>query len=63
MQRLSRSIIGAPDTVRAGLKALIDETRADELIVVSDIYDHQDRLRSFELIAQAMADVRATETV
>jgi len=63
MQRLSRSIIGAPETVRAGLKALIEETRADELIVVSDIYDHQERLRSFELIAQAMADVQATETV
>jgi len=63
MQRLSRSIIGAPETVRAGLRALIEETRADELIVVSDIYDHQERLRSFELIAQAMADVQATETV
>ena len=63
MQRLSRSIIGAPETVRAGLKALIEETRADELIVVSDIYDHKERLRSFELIAQAMADVQATETV
>ena len=63
MQRLSRSIIGSPETVRAGLAALIEETRADELIVVSDIYDHQDRLRSFELIAQAMADVEATETV
>ena len=63
MQRLSRSIIGSPETVRAGLKALIAETQADELIVVSDIYDHQDRLRSFELISQAMADVQATETV
>ena len=61
MQRLSRSIIGAPDTVRAGLKALLEETRADELIVVSDIYDHQDRLHSFELISKAMAEVQARE--
>ena len=63
MQRLSRSIIGGPETVRAGLEALIDETRADELIVVSDIYDHADRLRSFELVAQAMARVEAKEPV
>ena len=62
-QRLSRSIIGGPETVGAGLEALIAETRADELIVVSDIYDHTDRLRSFELIAQAMAKVRAKEPV
>jgi luciferase family oxidoreductase group 1 len=63
LQRLSRSIIGGPETVRAGLEAMIAETRADELIVVSDIYDHADRLRSFELIAQAMADVEAREAV
>jgi hypothetical protein len=29
------------------------ETGADELIVVSDVYDHPTRLRSFELIAKA----------
>jgi len=52
MQMLARSIIGSPSTVRAGLVALIAETGADELIIVSDVYDHQARLRSFELIAE-----------
>ena len=56
-QRLSRSIIGGPQGLREGLRALIAETGADELMVVSDIYDHTDRLRSFELIAEAMARV------
>ena len=50
---LARSIIGAPETVRAGIKALVDETKADELIVVSDVYDHPTRLKSFEMIAEA----------
>jgi len=50
---LARSIIGSPETVRAGIEALVAETGADELIVVSDIYDHHKRLRSFELIAEA----------
>jgi luciferase family oxidoreductase group 1 len=50
---LARSIIGAPDTVRAGIDALVAETGADELMIVSDIYDHQARLRSFRLIAEA----------
>ena len=49
--------------MRAGIEALVAETGADELIVVSDVYDHAARLRSFELIAAAcgatqMADAR-----
>ncbi|HAO41718.1 MAG TPA: alkane 1-monooxygenase, partial [Afipia sp.] len=50
---LARSIIGSPQTVRAGIDALVKETGADELIVVSDVYDHPTRLRSFEMIADA----------
>jgi luciferase family oxidoreductase group 1 len=50
---LARSIIGSPDTVRKGIAALVEETGADELIVVSDVYAHAERLLSFELIAQA----------
>lgn len=53
MQMLARSIIGAPDAVRAGIEAFVRETNADELMVVSDIYDHNARLHSFELIAAA----------
>ncbi|WP_454887433.1 LLM class flavin-dependent oxidoreductase [Sphingomonas oryzagri] len=53
MRMLARSIVGSPDTVRTGIEALVKETRADELIVVSDVYHHAARLRSFELIAQA----------
>ncbi len=52
MRTLARSIVGSRDTVRAGIEALVAETAADELIVVSDVYDHAARLRSYELIAQ-----------
>jgi luciferase family oxidoreductase group 1 len=48
---LSRSVYGAPATVRAWLDALVAETGADELIVVSDVFDPAARLRSFELLA------------
>src|SRR5690606_17064894 len=53
MNMLSRSVVGSPETVRAGLEAFIAETGVDELMIVSDVYDHQDRLRSIELIAEA----------
>jgi alkanesulfonate monooxygenase SsuD/methylene tetrahydromethanopterin reductase-like flavin-dependent oxidoreductase (luciferase family) len=52
---LALSIIGSPETVRGGLERLLERTRADELIVVSDLYDFDARLRSFELIAEVAA--------
>jgi luciferase family oxidoreductase group 1 len=51
---LARSVHGSVATVRAWIAALREETQADELIVVSDVYDHQARLRSCELIAEAV---------
>jgi len=48
---LARAIVGSPATVKAGMQALVEETGADELIIVSDVYEHGKRLRSFELIA------------
>jgi luciferase family oxidoreductase group 1 len=62
-QMLARSIIGSPETVRAGLEALIAETRADELMIVSDVYDHGARLRSFELIAEASRSLSGRRSV
>lgn len=53
MQMLARSVVGSPETVRAGLDALVAETGADELIIVSDVYDHAARLESLRLIAAA----------
>jgi luciferase family oxidoreductase group 1 len=63
MHMLARSIVGSPDTVRAGLAALVAETGADELMVVSDIYDHGARLHSFELIAAAHAASASTSAM
>lgn len=50
-QMLACSIIGSPQTVRAGIDSLVAQTGADELIVVADIYDHQARLHSLALTA------------
>lgn len=57
MRMLARSVVGDPAQVREGLAALAAETGADELIVVSDVYYHDLRLRSFELIAEAAASL------
>jgi luciferase family oxidoreductase group 1 len=57
MRMLARSIVGSPETVCDGIAKLVAETDADELIVVSDVYDHALRLRSFKLIADAAGGV------
>ena len=50
---LARSIVGSPETVRRGLADLAGETGADEIMLVSDVYDHATRLKSIALIAEA----------
>jgi luciferase family oxidoreductase group 1 len=52
---LSCSAIGSPGTVRTALRAFVERTGADELIVVSQIHDHGARLRSYELLMDAAA--------
>ena len=51
---LAMSVVGSPDTVRAGFARIQDATEADELILVSDVYDPALRLRSLEIAAQAV---------
>jgi luciferase family oxidoreductase group 1 len=50
-QVLSCSAIGAPRTVKAAIEAFVERTGADELMITSQIFDHQARLRSFEIVA------------
>jgi len=49
---LSCSAIGGPDTVRAWLRAFIDRTRPDELMIACQIFDHTARVHSLEITAQ-----------
>ncbi len=46
------AVVGSPATVKRGLENFLERTQVDELMVVSAIFDHAARLRSFELVAQ-----------
>jgi luciferase family oxidoreductase group 1 len=50
-QTLSVKAVGSPETVRKGLDELAASTGADELILVAQIFDHEERLRSYEIAA------------
>lgn len=58
--RLAVAVIGGPETVQHKLARLLRETRADELIFTSDLYDHALRLRSFEIAANAIKTLTIT---
>ena len=48
---LACSIVGSPETVRHGLERFVQSTGADELMVVSAIFDAAARRRSYALLA------------
>ena len=50
----TRSVVGSPEQVKAGLEDFATRTGADELITTTQIFDHEKRLRSFEIAAAAM---------
>lgn len=49
---LEHSIVGSRETVRRGLESFIELTNADELMVVTSLYDHAARVRSYEIVGE-----------
>jgi luciferase family oxidoreductase group 1 len=50
-----RLVVGGVESVKSRLTALIEATRADELMITTMAYDHAARLHSYELLAEAFA--------
>ena len=61
-QALSCSATGSAKTIRDRLRSLVDVHRPDELIVTGMIHDAAARIRSFEIAADVLADLRQTAT-
>ena len=51
--KLGAAIVGSDATVSAGIRKLVEDTGADEVIVVTDTFEHADRLQSYERVAGA----------
>ena len=50
---LGLAMVGSKEKIRAKLDVLLEQTDADELIFTCDMYEHADRLRSYEILAEA----------
>ena len=51
-ERLGNQVIGGPESVRRGLEDLLDRTAADEIMVTTMVHEHEDRMRSYEIVAE-----------
>lgn len=51
---LSASAIGSLGAARQQLEEFVERTKPDELIVTAQIYDHQARLKSYQLLMEAV---------
>jgi luciferase family oxidoreductase group 1 len=43
--------VGRPDTIREKLEHLADRTQANEIMITTNVFDHEERKRSFERVA------------
>jgi alkanesulfonate monooxygenase SsuD/methylene tetrahydromethanopterin reductase-like flavin-dependent oxidoreductase (luciferase family) len=54
-QHRARLVVGGIERVKERLLALVETTRADELMITTMVYDHAARRHSYELLAKAFA--------
>ena len=55
--KLGAAIVGSDATVKAGMQKLVQETGADELIVVTDTFEPEARLQSYEHVARIASTI------
>jgi luciferase family oxidoreductase group 1 len=60
--RTHYTAVGSSATVRRRFEEVLEETQADEIILTAQIFDHAARLRSFEIAAGILAEVRAAQS-
>ena len=51
-QQLGSSIVGSQQTVKDKLYTFLEESQADEIMVIAQVYDHKARLHSYELLSE-----------
>ncbi len=61
--KLRAAIVGSDVTVKAGLEKLVGDTAADEVIVVTDTYEHADRIESYRRVAGIAATIEVKPRV
>jgi luciferase family oxidoreductase group 1 len=61
--KLGGSIIGSAATTKKGLEKILGATKADELMINAMIFDHEARLRSYEIVADVWKEKVSAQSV
>lgn len=56
LQQLHYSFIGDAETIRKEIQSFLDDTQVNEIMICSHIYDHESRVRSYEIVANAVKE-------
>jgi luciferase family oxidoreductase group 1 len=56
---LSASAVGSPETVKREIEAFVARTGADELMITSQVFDHEARKHSFEIVSRIRGEARS----
>ena len=55
---LRARVVGSPETVKAKLEEFVSTTQVNELMINSPIFNHQERLKSYEIVARFLKNNR-----
>jgi len=55
--RLAEAIVGSEATVKDGIERLARDTGANEMIIVTDTFEHADRIQSYQRVAGVVAAI------
>src|SRR6202167_2436648 len=61
--KLRAAIVGSDATVKAGLEKLVGDTGANEVIIVTDTYEHAARLQSYQRVGSLAATIEVKPLV
>ncbi len=53
-QMMKYSFVGGPERIKAGLQPFIEQTGIQELMVTSHVYEPEDRINSYRILAQTL---------
>jgi luciferase family oxidoreductase group 1 len=59
---VAHHVVGGAEAVAAGLDDLLVRTGADELMIMTNLFDHADRVRSYELVASLVPSPPAVDS-
>lgn len=60
-QMLAYSFIGGPEKLKKKLTTFFEKTQVDEIMVTSHIFDHQARIKSYQILAQLVQEINSVE--